>query len=37
MLTVIPTMKLDPKSGLVHFKMDGGMTNGDLAMEVLQT
>jgi glycerol kinase len=32
---VIESMKLDSKSALAHLKVDGGMTNGDLAMEVL--
>ncbi len=32
---VIESMKLDSKSELVHLKVDGGMTNRDLAMEVL--
>jgi glycerol kinase len=32
---VIESMKLDSKSELAHLKVDGGMTNGDLAMEVL--
>ena len=31
---VIESMKLDSKSELAHLKVDGGMTNGDLAMEV---
>jgi glycerol kinase len=29
------SMKLDSKSELAHLKVDGGMTNGDVAMEVL--
>ena len=28
-------MKLDSKVDLKHLKVDGGMTNGDLAMQVL--
>jgi len=32
---VIESMKLDSKSQLAHLKVDGGMTNGDLAVEVL--
>jgi glycerol kinase len=32
---VIESMKLDSGSELEHLKVDGGMTNGDLAMEVL--
>ena len=28
-------MKLDSKSELAHLKVDGGMTNGDVTMEVL--
>jgi glycerol kinase len=28
-------MKLDSGSDLKHLKVDGGMTNGDLAMSVL--
>jgi glycerol kinase len=32
---VIESMKLDSKSELAHLKVDGGMTNGDVAMEVL--
>jgi len=32
---VIESMKLDSKSELAHLMVDGGMTNGDLAMEVL--
>ena len=32
---VIDSMKLDSKSELAHLKVDGGMTNGDVAMEVL--
>ncbi|KAI0261687.1 hypothetical protein BGY98DRAFT_1104402 [Russula aff. rugulosa BPL654] len=32
---VIDRMKLDSKSELAHLKVDGGMTNGDVAMEVL--
>ncbi|KAA1469090.1 glycerol kinase [Dentipellis sp. KUC8613] len=32
---VIDSMKLDSKSDLKHLKVDGGMTNGDLCMEVL--
>jgi len=33
--SVIDSMKLDSKSELSHLKVDGGMTNGDVAMEVL--
>jgi len=32
---VIDSMVLDAQSDLAHLKVDGGMTNGDLAMEVL--
>jgi hypothetical protein len=32
---VIDGIKLDSKSELAHLKVDGGMTNGDVAMEVL--
>jgi glycerol kinase len=32
---VIDSMKLDSKSELAHLKVDGGMTNGDVVMEVL--
>ncbi|KAH9479526.1 Glycerol kinase [Psilocybe cubensis] len=32
---VIESMKLDSGSDLKHLKVDGGMTNGDLAMEIL--
>ena len=32
---VIKIMKLDSKSELAHLKVDGGMTAGDLVMEVL--
>ncbi|KAH9967110.1 glycerol kinase [Russula compacta] len=32
---VIESMKLDSKTDLAHLKVDGGMTNGDLAVEVL--
>jgi len=32
---VIEGMKLDSKSELTHLKVDGGMMNGNLAMEVL--
>jgi glycerol kinase len=32
---VIDSMKLDSKSELSHLKVDSGMTNGDVAMEVL--
>jgi len=32
---VIDSMKLDSDSNLAHLKVDGGMTNGDFAMEVL--
>jgi glycerol kinase len=32
---IIESMKLDSGSDLKHLKVDGGMTNGDLAMEVL--
>lgn len=28
-------MKLDSGSNLKHLKVDGGMTNGDLAMQIL--
>lgn len=32
---IIESMKLDSGSDLKHLKVDGGMTNGDLAMTVL--
>ena len=32
---VIDSMKLDSQSELAHLKVDGGMMNGDVAMEVL--
>ena len=32
---IIESMKLDSGSDLKYLKVDGGMTNGDLAMEVL--
>ena len=32
---VIKSMTLDANSDLAHLKVDGGMTNGDVAMEVL--
>ncbi|KAJ3731508.1 glycerol kinase [Lentinula guzmanii] len=32
---IIESMKLDSGNGLQHLKVDGGMTNGDLAMTVL--
>ena len=32
---VIESVKLDSKSELAHLKVDGGMTNSDVAMEVL--
>lgn len=32
---IIESMKLDSGSDLKHLKVDGGMTNGDLCMEVL--
>jgi glycerol kinase len=32
---IIESMKLDSKSELKHLKVDGGMTNGDLVMEIL--
>ena len=32
---VIESMKLDSKTELKHLKVDGGMTNGDLCMEIL--
>lgn len=28
-------MKLDSKTDLKHLKVDGGMTNGDVCMEIL--
>jgi glycerol kinase len=31
----IGSMKLDPKSEVAHLKVDGRMTDGDVAMEVL--
>ena len=32
---ILDAMKLDSKVDLKHLKVDGGMTNGDLAMQVL--
>lgn len=32
---VIDSMKLDSKSDLKHLMVDGGMTNGDICMEIL--
>ena len=32
---VMKSMMLDARTDLAHLKVDGGMTNGDLAMEVL--
>ena len=32
---IIESMKLDSGSNLKHLKVDGGMTNGDLAMKIL--
>lgn len=32
---IIESMKLDSGSDLKHLKVDGGMTNGDLAMSIL--
>ncbi len=32
---VIESMKLDSQADLKHLKVDGGMTNGDLAMQIL--
>jgi glycerol kinase len=32
---VIDSMKLDSKSEFAHLKVDGGMTNGDVVMEML--
>jgi glycerol kinase len=32
---VLESMKLDSKSDLKHVKVDGGMTNGDVCMEIL--
>lgn len=32
---VIDSMKLDAKSDLKHLMVDGGMTNGDICMEIL--
>ena len=32
---VIESMKLDSSADLSHLKVDGGMTNGDMAMQVL--
>ena len=34
---IIKNLKLDPKSELVHLKVDGDMTDEDLVMEVLRT
>ena len=34
--TVIEDRKLDPNLGLVHLKVDGGVTNEDFPIEVLQ-
>ncbi|GBE86240.1 Glycerol kinase [Sparassis crispa] len=32
---ILESMKLDSKSDLKHLKVDGGMTNGDMVMEIL--
>jgi glycerol kinase len=32
---ILESMKLDSKTELKHLKVDGGMTNGDLAMSIL--
>lgn len=32
---IVESMKLDSKVDLKHLKVDGGMTNGDMAMEIL--
>jgi glycerol kinase len=32
---ILESMKLDSKTDLKHLKVDGGMTNGDLTMEIL--
>ncbi|TFK51931.1 glycerol kinase [Heliocybe sulcata] len=32
---VIESMKIDSKADLKHLKVDGGMTNGDICMEIL--
>lgn len=32
---ILESMKLDSHTDLKHLKVDGGMTNGDLAMSVL--
>ena len=32
---VVESMKLDSNVDLKHLKVDGGMTNGDMAMEIL--
>jgi glycerol kinase len=32
---IVESMKLDSKVELKHLKVDGGMTNGEMAMEVL--
>lgn len=32
---IIESMKLDSGNDLAHLKVDGGMTNGDLAMQIL--
>ena len=32
---VIDSMQLDSKSDLKHLKVDGGMTNGDMCMDIL--
>lgn len=32
---VIESMKLDSKADLLHLKVDGGMTNGDVSMAIL--
>lgn len=32
---VLESMKLDSRAKLEHLKVDGGMTNGDVCMEIL--
>jgi glycerol kinase len=32
---VLESMKLDSRTKLEHLKVDGGMTNGDVCMEIL--
>jgi len=32
---ILESMKLDSKTDLKHLKVDGGMTNGDVCMQIL--